>query len=246
MPWRDYQISFLALNPNFTPTPRASAPAPTRDVGRWGLGPLLVGPGQVVGASFRTAGLAGPSCTGDRVLGAVGPAWRVTLAAVDVSSAWRVHTIPRAAPRVPGSRSAVNALDSGVRGWGSGASRGLGRRCPGCVRFDQSPAAPQDPGSLPILRASSDRAAGTGQGACLDVLGSRLTTGLLLGPRGAAAGASRWAVGSGWPRAVPGGRGWGGVPLADSGAGRQEARSDPRLSVRVSGGLAGLCWGAGV
>lgn len=153
---------------------------------------------------------------------------------------------PELRPECLAGRSAVNAWDSGVRGWGSGASRGLGRRCPGCVCFDQSPAVPQDPGLLPILRASSDRVAGTGQGACMDVLGSRLRTGLLLGPRGAAAGASRWAVGSGWPRAVPGGRGWGVVPLADSGAGRQEARSDPRPSVRVSGGPAGLCWGAGV
>lgn len=115
---------------------------------------------------------------------------------------------PELHPECPAGRSAANALGSGVRGWGSGASRVLGQCCPGCVRIDQSPAVPQDPGPLPVLSASSHRAAGTGQGVCVDAFGSCLRTDLPLGPQGAAAGAFLWAVGSGWPQAVPGGRGW--------------------------------------
>ena len=93
----------------------------------WGggaSGPLLVRAGQVVGASFRAAGLAGPLCTGDRVLGAVGPAWRVTLAAVDASSAWRAHTVPRAAPRVPGRQERCERLGLRCQGLGVGSLQG--------------------------------------------------------------------------------------------------------------------------
>ena len=93
----------------------------------WGggaSGPLLVGAGQVVGASFRAAGLAGPLCTGDRVLGAVGPAWRVTLAAVDASSAWRAHTVPRAAPRAPGRQERCERLGLRCQGLGVGSLQG--------------------------------------------------------------------------------------------------------------------------
>ena len=61
------------------------------------------------------------------------------------------------------------------------------------------PCCPLDPGPLPVLKAGSDCAGGPGQGNLYftDVLGQTLP----LGPRGAAAGASCWAVGSGWPRA---------------------------------------------
>lgn len=143
----------------------------------------------------------------------------------------------------------MNALDSGVRGQGSGASRGLGRCCPGCVHFGWSPAVLWDPGPPPVIKAGSDRAGGAGQGNLYftDVLGSCLRTDAAPGPAGCSSRSlllgSGFGVASGLRQVVGAGGGhapcWGGAP-------HQEARSAPRPSVGVSGGPALLCWGAGV
>ena len=128
------------------------------------------------------------------------------LSRVDASSAWRVRTVPQAAPRVPGRQERCEG--SGVRGWGSGASRVLGSAVRGVCALTRALLSPGI--QVPCLSSGLAHTVrlGPGRGVCVDAFGSYLRTDLPLGPQGAAAGASLWAVGSGWPRAVPGGRGW--------------------------------------
>lgn len=133
----------------------------------------------------------------------------------------------------------MNALDSGVRGQGSGASRGLGQCCPGCVHFGRIPAVLWDPGPLPVLKVGSDRAGGGGAGQgnlyFTVVLGFRLRTDAAPGPAGCSSRSlllgSGFGVASGLYQAVGAGGGhapcWGGVP-------RQEAWSAP---IHLSGSV---------
>lgn len=229
---------------SWAPAPRVWAPAPIREVGPRSLGPTPRGSRQVVG-SFVSRCRAGWAfvCRGQRTRSSRS-SLESHLSRVDASSAWRVRTVPQAAPRVPGRQERCEG--SGVRGWGSGASRVLGSAVRGVCALTRALLSPGI--QVPCLSSGLAHTVRLGQGRgsvwtlSVPILGQTCPWARREQQQEPPSG--QWVRGGlGLCQVVGAGRG---VPLAGSGAGHQEAWSAPRPSFGVSGGPALLCWGAGV